>query len=226
MNLTATQRRLIEQVVNVFETGRPEGDYGAIAIFHDGPHDIRQLTYGRSQTTEYGKLRTLVAMYVGAQGRFSADLQPYADEVGTVPLVDDATFKQLLRRAGREDPVMRQVQDQFFDAAYFIPAMAWADAHGLVEALSALVVYDSFIHSGGILWVIRGLFPESPPSDGGDEHTWIREYVDARHQWLAHNHRAAVRNSVYRTACLKREIKRDNWSLAIVPIIANGVPVS
>jgi hypothetical protein len=32
----------------------------------------------------------------------------------------------LLRRAGREDSVMRRVQDQFFDDAYLLPAMAWA----------------------------------------------------------------------------------------------------
>jgi hypothetical protein len=226
MNLTATQRRLIVQVVNVFETGRPEGDYGAIAIFHDGPHDIRQITYGRSQTTEYGRLRDLIAMYVRAPGRFSADLLPYADKVGTVPLVDDARFKQLIRRAGREDPEMRRIQDEFFDKAYFVPAIAWADAHGLVEALSGLVVYDSFIHSGGILWIIRGMFAESPPSEGGDEHTWVREYVAARHRWLSRHPRAAVRATTYRTACLKREVARDNWALSLVPIVAHGVPVS
>ena len=226
MNLTKTQRRLIEQVVNVFETGRPEGDYGAIAIFNDGPHDIRQITYGRSQTTEYSRLRDLIAMYVQAPGRFSADLQPYADKVGTVPLVEDAWFKQLLRRAGREDPDMRRIQDEFFKTAYSDPAMAWADAHGLVEALSGLVVYDSFIHSGGILWVIRGMFPESPPSHGGDEHTWIREYVGARHRWLSRHHKEAVRATTYRTACLKREIARNNWALSMVPIIAHGVAVS
>lgn len=226
MNLTDTQRRLLVQVVNVFETGRPEGDYGAIAVFHDGPHDIRQITYGRSQTTEYGRLRELIRLYVDAPGRFSADLRPYADQVGTVPLVDDTRFKQLLRQAGREDREMQRIQDRFFDAAYFAPAMAWADTHGLVEALSGLVVYDSFIHSGGILWVIRGTFPESPPSAGGAERAWVSAYVDARHRWLGQHHRAAVRATRYRTACLKREVARDNWALATVPIIANGVPVS
>jgi hypothetical protein len=226
MNLTDTQRRLIQQVVNVFETGRPEGDYGAIAIFHDGPHDIRQITYGRSQTTEYGKLRDLIAMYALAPGQFSADLQPYADKVGTVPLVDDARFKQLIRRAGREDPEMRRIQDEFFDRAYFTPAMAWAGEHGFLDALSGLVIYDSFIHSGGILWLIRGMFPERPPSQGGDEHAWIRQYVDARHRWLSRHRRAAVRATTYRTTCLRREVARDNWALSVVPIIANGVPVS
>jgi hypothetical protein len=40
MNLTPTQRRLIEKIVNVFETGRAAGDYGAIAIYKDGPHGL------------------------------------------------------------------------------------------------------------------------------------------------------------------------------------------
>ncbi len=53
MNLTPEQQRLVRRVLNVFETGRPDGDYGAIAIFADGPHDIRQITYGRSQTTDH-----------------------------------------------------------------------------------------------------------------------------------------------------------------------------
>ena len=67
-----------------------------------------------------------------------------------MPLTDDPTFKSLLRKAGREDPVMRQIQDAFFDDRYFRPAIAWADEQGFVEALSGLVIYDSFIHSGSI----------------------------------------------------------------------------
>jgi chitosanase len=226
MDLTATQRRIIEGVVNVFETGRPEGDYGAIAIFADGPHDVRQITYGRSQTTEYGNLRQLVAMYVEAGGSFSEALRPYAERVGTEPLVEDSTFKALLRRAGREDPAMRQIQDRFFDQAYFAPAIRWADGQGFTAALSGLVIYDSFIHSGSILWVIRGMFPENPPSLGGSERTWVTQYVDARHRWLSQHRRQAVRATTYRTACFQGEIARSNWDLSLLPVVANGVPVA
>src|SRR4029450_4435466 len=118
MNLTPAQQTLARRVLNVFETGRADGDYGAIAIFADGPHDIRQITYGRSQTTEYGNLRDLVQRYVAAAGLFSAALAPYAERVGSVPLTDDPVFKDLLRKAGRQDPVMRTVQDAFFDDRY------------------------------------------------------------------------------------------------------------
>jgi len=226
INLTSTQRRVIERVVNAFETGSADGDYGAISIHKDGPHDIRQITYGRSQTTEYGKLRLLVRRYVDAGGMYSPHLATFAEDVGSLPLTDDVDFRALLRKAGREDPVMRDVQDAFFEEEYFLPALAWADEHGFELALSALVIYDSFVHSGSILWLIRAMFPESPPSLGGNERTWIREYVDARHRWLAAHPRAIVRKTIYRTRCFKREIARRNWTLARLPIRANGVAVT
>lgn len=226
MNLTTTQKRLIERIVNVFETGRPDGDYGAIVIFNDGPHDIPQITYGRSQTTEFGNLRELVEKYVNAGGLFSAELALFAPLVGREVLTSNAEFKNLLRRAGREDQTMQQTQDEFFDVRYFQPAMRWADAHQFGLALSALVIYDSFIHSGGILSFIRNKFPEVPPDKGGDEKAWIKAYVNARHRFLANHHRAAVRKTVYRTNCFKREIARDNWDLSLVPINANGVKVN
>jgi chitosanase len=226
MDLTPVQKRLIERIVNVFETGTPDGDYANISIYHDGPHDIRQITYGRSQTTEYGKLRQLVIKYVDAGGAFSEALGPYVDLVGSVPLTDDAEFKNLLRKAGRQDIVMREVQDEFFDQAYFQPAIAWADEHGFAEPLSALVIYDSFIHSGSILRAIRSRFPEVPPSAGGDERAWTAAYVNARHRWLAAHPRLPVRNTVYRTRCFKNEIQRGNWDLSRVPINANGTKVS
>jgi chitosanase len=74
MQLTAQQKTICEQVINVFETGSTEGDYAALVIFADGPHGVRQITYGRSQTTEYGNLEELVQMYVDAGGMFSDEV--------------------------------------------------------------------------------------------------------------------------------------------------------
>ncbi len=225
MNLTIAQRQLIERVVNAFETGRPQGDYGALAIFNDGPHGIRQLTYGRSQTTEYGKLPVLVSRYVEARGTYSADFASYADRVGTVPLTDDFQFRSLLRTAGRTDAVMRAVQDAFFEKEFFLPAMEWARSHGFTLPLSALVIYDSFIHSGSILSLIRQAFAERPPAAGGDEGAWTTAYVAARHAWLAGHTRTAVRKTVYRTRCLMEQIRRGNWQLEMGVVRANGVEV-
>ncbi len=226
MKVTAGQKRIIERVVNVFETGKPDGNYSAISIFHDGPHDIRQITFGRSQTTEYGNLRELIQRYVAADGIYSEDLEPYAEKVGSVPLTDDNRFKDLLRKAGRDDAVMRKAQDAFFDERYFKPSMKWAADNGFILPLSALVIYDSFIHSGRVLWAIRQMFPESPPSLGGDEIKWTAAYVHARHRWLASHPRQIVRKTVYRTQCFKNEIKRGNWKLEKLPIVPNGVKVT
>jgi len=225
MKLTPVQKSRIERIVNTFETGKPGGDYGAISLYADGPHGIRQITFGRSQTTEYGHLRELVARYIDAKGRWSQDLQPYLDRIGADPLVDDAAFKNLLRQAGRKDPLMREVQDRFFDEAYFQPAMRWAEQNGFTLPLSALVIYDSFIHSGSILWSIRQRFAASPPAKGGDEKAWVKQYVDARHEWLGSHANPIVRKTTYRTADFRREIAKGNWDLGQLPILANGVDV-
>jgi chitosanase len=47
-------KRKIEKVVNVFETGTPEGRYDLLVVMNDGPGGRPQITYGRSQTTEFG----------------------------------------------------------------------------------------------------------------------------------------------------------------------------
>jgi chitosanase len=226
MNLTAQQKRICEQVINVFETGSVQGDYSIIAIFPDGPGGIRQITYGRSQTTEYGNLDELIQMYVDANGTHSNQLRPYLEKIGVTALVDDSQFKQLLRDAGKNDLKMRQTQDVFFDKRYFQPAMAWADQNGFALPLSALVVYDSFIHSGSIPEFLRKRFPERPPARGGNEKTWVQQYVDTRNNWLANHSNEVLHPTVYRTQCFKQEISKGDWDLSQLPIKAHGVDVS
>jgi chitosanase len=226
MELSAKQKKICEQVINVFETGKIAGDYAALVTLADGPHGMRQVTYGRSQTTEFGNLKELVQMYVDAHGTFSDGLRPFIEMITRTPLADNNVFKQLLRDAGRNDAVMRQIQDKFFDKRYFQPAMQWADANQFKQPLSALVIYDSFIHSGSILPFLRNRFPEVPPAKGGNEKKWIQEYVDVRDDWLRTHTILILRNTTYRTECFKREILRNNWDLASVPINANGTNVS
>lgn len=226
MKLSVGQKRILERVVNVFETGKPDGNYSAISIYNDGPNNIKQITYGRSQTTEYGNLRELVQKYVAANGIYSKKLKPFSEKVGSIPLTDDVTFKDLLKKAGKEDPKMRLTQDAFFDERYYKPAIKWAKDNGFILPLSALVIYDSFIHSGSILWVIRQMFAENPPISGGNEIEWTTAYVDARHKWLSTHPRPVVQKTIYRTQCFKDEIKRGNWSLGVLPVNANGTKVS
>jgi chitosanase len=226
IQLTDRQRRIIEQVVNVFETGTPRGDYGNISIYEDGPQNIRQITYGRAQTTEFGNLRELVKKYVEAGGWNSEELRPYLALIGLAPLVDDERFKDLLQEAGREDPIMRRVQDEFFDERYFQPAMKWAADEGFELPLSGLVIYDSFIHSGSILNTLREKFPECTPRDGGSEPAWTFAYVKTRHAWLANHYRPIVRKTTYRTSCLLHELQIGNWNLDLLPLMVRDIPVT
>ena len=120
---------------------------------------------------------------------------------------------------------MKNIQDQFFEEVYFTPAMKWADNNGFTKALSALIIYDSHIHSGGILWVIRSMFNESPPASGGNEEVWIKDYTFARNKWLLNHHRSAVRASAYRTKAYLAQITKNNWDLGTVPVNMNGTDV-
>jgi chitosanase len=200
-------------------------DYGKLVVLNDGPNETPQITYGRSQTTEWGNLWELVQRYVDAGGTLSERLRPFAPKVSREPLTRNKEFKDLLRQAGN-DPVMKRVQDKFFEDRYFKPAMKWAHERGFKLPLSALVIYDSFIHSGGILGFLRSRFTEKPPSAGGDEKAWIAAYVKTRQQWLKKHKNEILRNTVYRTICFQCEIDRNNWDLAQVPVDANGVKVS
>jgi chitosanase len=82
-------------------------------------------------------LDELIQMYVDANGTHSSQLRRYLERIGVTALVDDSQFKQLLRDAGKNDPKMRQIQDEFFDKRYFQPAMAWPDQNGFTLPLSA-----------------------------------------------------------------------------------------
>ena len=64
MTLTSQQKHICEQVINAFESSSAAGKYGLISIMDDGPHKVKQISYGRSQTTEYGNLEELLEMYV------------------------------------------------------------------------------------------------------------------------------------------------------------------
>lgn len=230
MPLTIVQKQKILRIINVFETGTPEGKYDNISVYRDGPvvngQRIYQITYGRSQTTEYGNLRRLLELYIQRGGAFGTAFAPFISRVGKQPsLRDNAEFRRLLKDSAQQDAVMRQTQDEFFDIYYYQPALDWFNGQGFAEALSLLVIYDSFIHSGQIRMDIRQRFAERTPVNGGSERVWIDEYVKARHNWLANHSIVALHATVYRTNCFKTQIRNGNWNLA-QPVNANGTVVN
>jgi chitosanase len=218
---SATKDKIL-RIINVFETGSEQGNYSDITKLKDGPGGIKQVTYGRSQTTEFGNLKRLVETYIANNGSFADGLKAFVNKIGKMPsLVDNTVFCQLLKDAGANDPIMKTTQDEFFDRHYYFPAFVWFEGHGFTEPLSLLVIYDSFIHSGSIRKDIREKFSEKPPAFGGNERTWIKQYVEARHNWLLSSSRAVVRGTVYRTKCFKTQIANANWDL-VQPVTANG----
>ena len=62
--ITELQKKVAQSIVNIFETGRPRGDYGQVTLLSG---DSGHLTYGRSQTTlASGNLYLLIKAYCEA----------------------------------------------------------------------------------------------------------------------------------------------------------------
>lgn len=218
--ISADNKQRILSVVNIFETGTPDGNYADISIFNDGKGNTRQITFGRSQTTEQGNLKELVQAYIANKGMFANDFKPYVDKIGVTPLVDNDDFKALLKRSAQEDETMIKTQDAFFDKVYYQPALKFFTDNGFTYPLSMLVIYDSYIHSGRILDFLRQRFAESPPAKGGDEKAWIKAYVKTRHEWLA-GKPEPLSKTIYRTEVFSVAIAAGDWNLGS-PLVANG----
>ncbi len=223
-------RQKITAIVNVFETGTPQGHYGLLVKYrdHKDPKSgkyITQITYGRSQTTEFGNLKNLIRRYVDRGGRYASFFVPYINRIGKMPsLSKDLLFCEYLRRAGNEDPIMKEAQDALFDSYYFDPALGWFHQMGFKKPLSLLVIYDSHIHSGTILAFLRKRFPAFPPIKGGKEEDWTSQYVETRHHWLKTHSHPILRKTIYRTQCFRDQIKQGNWNLAS-PVRTQGVTI-
>jgi chitosanase len=222
--ISRRQKRTIEQVLNIFETSTPEGKYHVVAVNKDGANSSRQISYGRSQTTEQGNLNILLERYIANNGIFAPQFIPYLPKIKVEPLADDTEFKSLLKQSALQDPIMRETQDEFFEQLYYQPAYHFFKGNQFRLPLSMLVIYDSYIHSGHIPPYLRNRFPERTPLNGGKEESWVTAYVNTRHDWLARHTKLILRNTVYRTNFFKQQIHAGNWKLKL-PVVVRGVEV-
>ena len=224
MNITALQKAAAQAIVNIFETGSIRGNYADVTLMRG---DTGQLTYGRSQTTlASGNLYLLIQDYTEEKsGAYCAGFTAYLPQLQACDcaLNSDTQFKTLLREAGC-DPVMQDVQDQFFDRVYWDPAMRSADAIGAQTALGAAIVYDSTVHGS---WAkirdrVRGKFGELS-AIGEDK--WMAHYVDERRDWLATAPNPLLHKCVYRMDSFKAIIHAGNWKLSL-PLVVRGLSIT
>lgn len=211
--ISGLQKRSIQAVVNIFETGSALGDYGHVTVL---PGDTGHLTYGRAQTTlASGNLFFLIKSYCDeTDSKFAADLAPYLDRLADTDLnLDhDQRFHDLLRRAGA-DPTMRTVQNAFFDRGFWTPALKSAAYIGSVSALGLAVVYDSQIHGSWHLIRDQTTVGHGTLKSIGEER-WMRRYIETRRDWLASHTNRLLRKTVYRMDALDALRRQGRWDLA------------
>jgi len=216
--LTGLQKKTAQAIVNIFETGKPAGEYGSVTVLNG---DTGHLTYGRSQTTlASGNLALLIHAYCNAGGEFSETLKSFlsAFDRKDAKLDTNGKVKSLLRQAGN-DPVMQRTQDEFFDRIYWNPALTSADATGISRPLGIAVVYDSRIH-GSFERLKKMTIEQHGQADGGEE-KWIAAYVETRRQWLATHSNTLLHKTVYRMDAFIKLINDDKWELPLPLTIRN-----
>jgi chitosanase len=222
--VTATQKRTAEAIVNIFETSEVRGNYGSVTVI---PEDTGHLTFGRSQTTlGSGNLHDLLQQYTDNEGAtFAAALKPYLTRFRDRDLsLDTDRHLHNVLRATADDPVMRDTQDEFFDARYWVPAARAADREGITSPLGVAVVYDSTVHgSWGAIRDRTNAACGKPAAAG--ERTWISQYVTERRAWLAGSSRKDLRATVYRMDAFRRLIELDAWSLTL-PLVVRDAEIS
>lgn len=233
MPVTPEQKRVIDSVLSIFETGRvpTPAAYATCAILSDGAG----ISYGKHQSTDRGgTLDKIVDLYIQKGGKQAEELKQFVPKlalnesakVDPKNIPSWAKYLMGVLKAAGADPVMQECQDIIFDSNYWVPAAGHAASLGLTTALGHLVIYDTCIHSGpGGVAIIRARFPELPPAKGGDEKAWVQAYVNARRAWLASNSNPIVQKTVYRMDAFSEIIRSGNWDLH-VPLTVRGVKIA
>lgn len=224
MKLTPIQKATAQAIVNVFETGSVQGDYSSVILI---PGDRGRLTVGRSQTTiASGNLYLLGVDYCNAPGaRYADGLRPYLPALKRkdVACDTDMVLRKLLRDAGKNDPIMRSVQDAFFDRVYWDPAVANAERLGIQTPMGMAVVYDSTVHGSFQRMADRTTAKIGSPRQA-TEKRWIGQYISTRRAWLK-SCAMPLPNTVYRMDVFYRLILGEEWDLEI-PLVVRGCKIS
>jgi chitosanase len=226
--MTETDSAFIRSILSVAETGKPEWDPSAVYIYDDDNRfspPRKQLTLSIG-FTESGNLKKVLERYC-SEGGLEQPIRKFLPDLGDrnkETLSGNKTFIKLLKSAGTE-PLMQRIQREEFDRMYLGPAFEWGKTYGFTLNLSMLTIADSYLHSGSMLGFLMAKFPEKKPVAGGDEKTWITEYLNARKNWLANHSNRILTGTVYRANCYLIEVAKGNWDL-LTPVVMNGVSVA
>lgn len=217
------KKSLIKKILLAFEQSSTKIKYDKIYLFEDGPNRKKQITVSFG-VTEYGNLKKMIRTYCLKNGKFSEQFIPYISSIGKNSLVDDKKFVNLLKESAT-DPIMQQTQEEAYDEMYIDPAYGFCSKNNFTEELSKLVICDSYLHSGSVLSLLRNMFSERPPINGGDEKVWIKSYCEARRKWLENHSNKILNKTVYRMDFMLDRIKKGDWSLSQSPFVANNIKI-
>ena len=221
--LPATQAQACKAIVNLFETGEVRGRYDAVTLL---PGDTGRLTFGRAQASlGSGNLHLLLSRYCATVGaRFGARLRAWLPALAARSAAIDHDLKlHNLLRASADDPVMRDVQDAFFDEMFWEPAVRAAHRLGIRSPLGVAIVHDGWVH--GSWAALRDRTSAGGSLDKIGEHEWLRRHVRIRHDWLASHPNPLLRNTVYRMDAFQRLIETEAWGLTL-PLVVRGEEIS
>jgi chitosanase len=204
-------------IVRIFETGKPLGDYAAVAVLDDGAG----ISYGISQFTHRsGSLAEVVEKYFdnrGIVGRMVlADRLPKMKDLSTSSIETlsiDTQLKAALKAAAATNE-MRSAQREIATTRYMRPALSECERLGFTLPLSLAVVYDSITH--GSWSKIRDMIRVTPKNEKG----WITAYVLRRDSWLRSIPR--LTKTTYRTKFFLSQIMTGRWTLEL-PMTVHGV---
>jgi chitosanase len=214
----------IKNVLCVAEQGTQTIPYDKVEVMADGPDDVRQITLSIGFTQYGSNLGKVLEEYKERGGVLGDSLGAYIGKMKTSGLVNNSEFKSMLKKAGKEDPIMGQVQEDMFEKLYMGPAIAWGEKEGFELPYSYMIICDSFLHSGSILGFLRERFEERTPAHGGREKIWTADYLEVRHDWLKSHSNSLVRTSSYRTKYYLELLAMDDWQLDQYHTIAmNGI---
>jgi chitosanase len=233
--LTIDQRRVADQLVNVFENGTTAPRYDIVSDLGDG----RGYTCGKiGLTTSSTEVRDVVEAYV--------DQVPHSPLRRHLPRLRElaasgqgdttglAGFPEDWSRAAAE-PVFRTVQDTVADRIAFDPAVVAARRLGLRTGLGVAILFDTAVQHG------TGEDPDGLPAlaaraseaAGGDpaggvtEKGWLLAFLDVRAGDLRNPHNRDSRQvwaeSVDRVDALRGLVVANRHRLAPpVTVIVSG----